>query len=158
MCGRLDYYLLLFSKTCEGPNGSSPLTCARDWFWCPLLLAAVLENIDSGHITRNYILPSPELEETYQLSSSMVTGHSEVQPSMAIPFWNLQFSGFWLLRPKNPEQQLDGVQISDMEQLQQLVYGAVFPEDLFPLLQMQSSREKLKRILIQSYLPKEQQT
>lgn len=154
MCGRLDYYLLSFSKIHTGSALSfQPASSARDIFWCPLLLAAVLDNIGAGLITSNYILPSSELEKTYRNDTFIGNALKRQQPTMAVPFWNLQFSGFWQLRPKNHDHPLSESKVTDMVQLRHLVHGALLNEDLFPLLQMESSREKLRKTLIQPYQP-----
>jgi len=72
---------------------------------------------------------------------------------MAIPLWKLQFSGFWPLGPGNHDDPLTEVQVTDMVQLRHLVYGALLDEDLFLLLQMGSSRHKLRKTFIQPYQP-----
>jgi predicted restriction endonuclease len=122
-----------------------------DFFWCPLLMIAIIDAIDSKILTRNYIVPSEKLEHTYQSHIFTHKGTIIEQPSMAVPFYQLQFSTFWELRWRRT--QLADIHITNTAQLREHIYGAVLSEELFPLLLMPSTREKLKQALIHSYLP-----
>ena len=154
MCGRLDFYLETFRKLTSVPNTSSPKkTGAVNMYWCPLLLLAIIEQINSKTLLRNFILPSSELVATYTAYTLHDEGIRKHQPSLAIPFWNLHNSSFWQLRLKDKTSWSSDNTVHDVTVLKELVFGAILSEDLYALFLMQSSRDKLKQCLIESYLP-----
>ena len=77
------------------------------------------------------------------------------QASMAYPFFYLQSADLWSLKPRLDAKIKPGQTIKSMKKLRELYYGAKFSEDLFPLLQMQTSREKLRAVLIYTYFSPE---
>ena len=155
MCGRLDYYLDAFSNL-PSPIHSKPPRTAHDYAAhcsCSLLLLAVLDQIDCSELLKNFILPSAELEAKYVRYQVRVNDQHYQQPSCAIAFWNLRKTPFWELRPKPTVQQLPENQVSSMRELSSLVYGATLDQELYALLQMRTSREKLRSCLVDSCLP-----
>ena len=122
-------------------------------YWCPLLLLAVIEHISSRTLLRNFILPSSELVATYRGYTLYEEGIRKQQPSLATPFWNLHNSSFWHLRLKDKTSWSSDTTVDDIVTLKELAFGAILSEDLYALLVMQSSRDKLKRRLLESYLP-----
>lgn len=150
MCGMLDNYLETFSqlKTASGQkdwgestNHMSPSK--------PLLLLSVLDLIGCGSISRNFIEPSFELTDIFR--AYLCSLKIEKISSMAYPFIFLMRDGFWSLRPKSGGALQPGQVFSNMELLAQHYYGAVLDADLYPLLQMGVSREKLRKVLIEKY-------
>ena len=155
MCGRLDYYLDAFSNL-PSPLHSIPPGTTRDYAArcsCSLLLLAVLDQIDCSELLRNFILPSAELEAKYVRYQVRVNDQHYQQPSCAIPFWNLRKTSFWEIRPKPTVKQLDENNVYSMSELRRLVYGAILDQELYTLLQMRTSRDKLKSCLIDSCRP-----
>ena len=73
------------------------------------------------------------------------------QASMAYPFFYLSNDGFWNLQPRQDTNFKHGRTIKSLKQLREWYYGAKFSDDLFPLLQMQTSCEKLRTVLIDTY-------
>ncbi len=74
---------------------------------------------------------------------------------MAYPFIYLQSDGFWNLQQKPDASVKSGQTISTVKRLRECFYGGKFNDDLFPLLQMQTSREKLRGVLIKTYFSSE---
>ena len=113
----------------------------------------MLDQIDCSELLRNFILPSAELEAKYVRYQVRVNDQHYRQPSCAIPFWNLRKTPFWELRPKPNVKQLGENNVYSMSELRRLVYGAILDQELYALLQMRTSRDKLKSCLIDSCRP-----
>lgn len=150
MCGRLDGYLETFAGL---ESGMSRDGAFRGRIYTvqhqSALLLAVLDLIAAGHIKRNFISPDRELETTFAAFWSKVSPGS-APVNMAIPFQGLQGSGFWYLVPSNPQcgnPQL----VQSISTLRELYLGAKLAEDLYPLLLMPGSRNKLGKVLLQTY-------
>lgn len=151
MCGRLDYYLDAFSSLRTDKN-------RKRWSEIsqyqaphkPFLLLSILDLIAAGSITRNFIEPTFELAETFSgyWQRVMPIGTSG---SMSYPFYHLSTSGFWNLvsQPGHPHR--GGRTISSVKRLRELYLGSKFDDDLYPLLVMETSREKIRKILMHSY-------
>ena len=151
MCGRLDCYLQSFSKLRTDKNSKrwSADTCYRAPHK-PFLLLSILDLISSGSITKNFIEPSFELAETFNGYWSKIMP-SDTSALMSTPFYDLESEDFWNLvgQPGIPHK--SGLTINSVKQLRALYLGAKFATDLYPLLVMMSSREKLRSLLITTY-------
>lgn len=151
MCGRLDGYLEAFAglDTSLGREGTLRGEVYTGEYQS-LLLLAVLDLIDSGYIKRNFISPDQKLEATFTTFLSKVApGCASI--NMAVPFQGLQGSGFWQLVPSNPQSQ-HPQQVQLICKLRELYLGAKLADDLYPLLLMPGSRNKLRNVLLQTYL------
>ena len=151
MCGKIDCYLKAFSslRTDKNRKRWSADTCFQAPHK-PFLLLSILDLIASGSITKNFIEPSFELAETFAeyWSRVMPIGTSG---SMSYPFYHLESSGFWHLI-NQPETSLEkGRTISSVKLLRELYLGARFDNDLFPLLVMESSRQRLRTAVISTF-------
>lgn len=151
MCGKIDCYVKAFSSLRTDKNRKR--WSADTWFQAPhepFLLLSILDLIASGSINKNFIEPSFELAETFAdyWSGIMPVGTSG---SMSYPFYHLESSGFWHLvnQPGVPHQ--PGRTIRSVKRLRELYLGARFDDDLFPLLVMQSSRNKLRGAIISTF-------
>ncbi len=159
MCGRLDYFLNTFAKlrTDGSKKNWTSLTYNRSPYK-PFLLLAVLDFIESGIIVRNFIEPSFELAQTFQSYCDLLLP-PERKASMSYPFYHLESAAFWELKPQPGQQHQRGLAVSSVKRLRQLYLGAKFSDDLYPLLQMPGSRDKLRMVLIGNYFcPDIQQT
>ncbi len=151
MCGRLDSYLLKFSKIKaeKSTNTSTKFTHYKSP--CkPLLLLSILDHIATGLITKNYIEPTSQLTETFQQYISLIPDASS-EASIAYPFFYLKNTTFWELKPKATEHYSENIRIRTVELFQKFFWGAQFSEALYPLLKMQHSRDKIRSILIRTY-------
>ena len=154
MCGMLDHYLRAFSQLrmekdltawTEATNYRPPGK--------PFLLLSVLDLIALRSINSNFIEPSTELSDTFQGYMTLIHRRA----SIAYSFLNLQADGFWELRPRADVEIAAGQASSSIEQLRACYYGAKLAGDLLPLLQMKSSREKLRAVLIETFFGAELQ-
>ena len=157
MCGKIDCYLRAFSKLRTDKNKKRwTVTTCYQAPHKPFLLLSILDLIASGTITRNFIEPSFELAELF-------TGYwNRIMPmgpsgSMSYPFYHLESSEFWHLvsPPDVPHER--GRTISSVKRLRGLYLGARFSDDLYSLLLMEKSREKLRDVLIRTYFSPEKQ-
>jgi len=155
MCGRLEYFLNAFAKlrTDGSRKNWTSLTYNRSPYK-PLLLLTVLDFIESGVIVRNFIEPSFELAQTFQ-SYCDVLLPSERKASMSYPFYHLESAAFWELKTQPGQRHQRGLAVSSVKRLRQLYLGAKFSDDLYPLLQMPVSRDKLRKVLIEKYFSPE---
>lgn len=157
MCGKIDCYLQSFStlRCDKNKNRWSAVTCFQAPHK-PFLLLSILDLIASGSISKRFIEPSFELAETFARywSRVMPLGTSS---SMSYPFYHLESSGFWHLanQPGVPHER--GRTISSVKRLRELYLGAKFDNDLFPLLVMENSRDKLRTALITTFFAPEVQ-
>ena len=151
MCGRLDYYLNAFAtlRTDSSRKNWTNVTFYRSPYK-PFLLLAILDFIESGVIVRNFIEPSFELAQTFQSYCTLLLP-TERKASMSYPFYHLESAPFWELKPQPGQQHQRSLSVSSVKRLRQLYLGAQFSDDLYPLLQMPSSREKLRTVLIEKY-------
>lgn len=155
MCGMLDNFLNAFAKL--RTDGSKKHWTGLSYYrspYNPLLLLTVLDFIEAGIIVRNFIEPSFELAETFQNYCALLLP-PERKASMSYPFYHLESAAFWHLRPHPGQRHQKGLAIRSVKRLRQLYLGAQFSSDLYPLLQMPGSREKLRMVLIEKYFTPE---
>lgn len=154
MCGRLDFYAQAFSRLRVDKNKKSWSSLTN---FCspykPFLLLSILDHISSGEITRNFIEPTFELTETFQRYISILPPMNR-KASMALPMFHLRSSDFWKLKPKTENRTNHG-SISSIQQFRNSFYGVEIHKELFILLQMATSRDKLREVLIHSYFSPE---
>ncbi len=155
MCGRLDSYILSFShlQTTKDKARWAGVSHYRSPEK-PVFLLAVLNHIAHGEILRNFISPTPELQETYELCFTKIYPDHD-PPNMAIPFSELAKANFWEILPKAQARSKKHLSFTTIEQLKEDCFGAKFSEDLYLLLQMEHSRKKLGTALINPYFSTE---
>ncbi len=157
MHGTIDYYLTAFAKLRVDKNKKtwSRLTNYGSPYK-PFLLLSIFDHINTGLITGNFIEPSFELTQTFLDYTALLPDFGR-QAGMAYPFYHLESSGFWILITQPGEQHRQGLAMKSMKRLREVYLGARFSDDLYPILQMTHTREKLKSVLIQTYFAKELQ-
>ncbi len=150
MCGRLDTYILSFShlKAKKDKSRWASVSNYRSPEQ-PLVLLAVLDHIARGEILRNFIQPTVKLQETYHEYFAKLYPELE-PPSIAPPFAELAQSTFWELLPKPHAKNVKLQTYATVEEFNADFFGAKFSDDLYMLLQMQHSRDKLRKALVTS--------
>jgi putative restriction endonuclease len=137
----------------------SPITKNRAPYK-PLLILTVLDLIAQGEIKNNLIALTPEFCETFILYWSRVMP-PERKSNIAMPFFYLTSDGFWHLVPypgKENELQtvLNGnIQLTTVNQIKSAALGAKLDDELFELVKIKESRDKLRSILIKRYFAPE---
>ena len=116
----------------------------------PLLLLAIIELIEQGHIRENKILPSPSLVEVFMKYWLKV---SERKPNLALPFFHLKSEGFWCLHANAGYETALKVatQIKTVSRLREIVAYASFDDELFLLLTNTHDREVIRQTLVDTY-------
>lgn len=151
MCGKLDRYIEVFTKlrTDKSNKRWTEETTFRAPYK-PFLLLSIMDLIAAGTITRNFYEPSFGLAEifTNYWSQIMPLGSTS---SIALPFYHLESSDFWQLVSRPGFKHRKGLAISSVKRLRELYLGARFNDDLFNLIIIETSREKLRSVLIKTY-------
>ena len=122
----------------------------------PFLLLSIIDLIAQGQITENFIEPSYELVETWNIYYSSIMSPGS-KTSMAYPFSRLKTDGFWQRLPKpgyDPETEYN---IKSMNRLREVYYGAKMDNELFQYMCDPETREQLRFVLIQTYFAPEVQ-
>jgi putative restriction endonuclease len=151
----LEKYLRMFAdlRTDKNRTRWSALTCFQAPHK-PFVLLSVMDLMVQGQITKNFIEPSLELVETFNLYWSRIMPVG-TKGNMAYPFPRLKNDGFWHLVP-NPgfETKID-MDFSSMSRLREVCAGAKLDDELFALLMQPEPRQQLKMALIDTYFAPE---
>ena len=152
MCGKIDCYLQSFTKLHRGDQNRkwTADTCFQPP-GKPLLLLAVLDSIDSAAITRNFIEPSEKLIDVFDTYWARVVPNEEPAP-MAATFVGLGQERFWSLVGQPGVSLEESAALSSVDQLRKYYLGARFEEDLYPLLVMKTTRNRLRAVLLTTYV------
>lgn len=121
----------------------------------PVLLLAVLDNIERGLITDNRVIISPELVATFMEVWAMLVKEGPYAPRFALPFFHLKSEGFWTLVPfpgAEPAVTSSG-SIRSFSNLKDTVAWAVIAPDLFAGMCVPVERERLRSVLLETYFP-----
>ena len=117
----------------------------------PFLLLSVIDLFAQGQITENFIEPSFELVDTFNIywASIMPPGS---KGNMAYPFPRLHNDKIWELIP-NPgfKGKINIQSIFSMVKLRAVCSGAKLDEGLFKLMRQPETREHLRAVLINTY-------
>ncbi len=121
----------------------------------PFLLLSVIDLFAQGEITENFIEPSFELVDTFNIywASIMPLGS---KGNMAYPFPRLHNDKIWELIPvPGYENRINIESIFSMVKLKKVCTGAKFDEDLFKLMSQPDTRERLRAAIINTYFAEE---
>ena len=116
----------------------------------PLLLLSIMDLIAEGQITENFIEPSYELAELWNIYYSRIMPPRSLT-SMAYPFSRLKTDGFWQRLPRPGYDAETEYNINSMNRLREVYFGARMDDELFQYLVNPETREQLRFVLIQTY-------
>jgi putative restriction endonuclease len=119
----------------------------------PLLLLCVLDLFDSGAVSSNLVEITDDLTELFGLYWERVLRFGR-PGNLALPFFHLRGDGFWHLLPKHEGVPL-GSQITSLARLREEVIGSRLDEELYGLIRMKESRDRLRSVLIETYFSPE---
>ncbi|MEJ2725529.1 MAG: HNH endonuclease [Deltaproteobacteria bacterium] len=151
----LDKYVRMFGnlRTDKNRKRWSSVTCFQAPHK-PFVLFSVMDLILQGQITDNFIEPSLELVETFNIYWARIMPVGTTG-NMAYPFPRLKNDGFWHLVP-NPgfETKID-MDFSSMTRLREICAGEKLDDELFALLMQSEPRQQLRMALINTYFSPE---
>ena len=122
----------------------------------PFLLLSILDLFAQGAYNTNLIEVTPELGNLFARYWSILMPPDR-RGNLALPFFHLRSSAFWHLIPQPGKEELleSTRQLDTLNQRHQLALGARLDEDLFHLLQVETTRNALRTSLIQTYFSAE---
>lgn len=151
----LNYYIRAFQQLhISRSRGSAPHK--------PILLLAVLDEIDNGSITENRIFITPELVSRFKEIWSVLVDSTVFVPSFALPFYHLDGKGnkhadhFWHLSifPGCEIAVTSSNSIRSFAALKSSVEYAYFDATLFDYLIQPNYRDILRITLLDKYFEK----
>lgn len=120
-----------------------------------ILLIAIMKLIKEGIITENRIELDKIIVESFSSCWTKYNSDKKI-PSVWIPFWYLKSESFWHFKPAANEEILHGLlQFAghpSVGQMRPVIRYAYFDKALFDLLENDGCREKLKEVLVRTYI------
>lgn len=145
----LDYYLFAFSQLSVGASKGKKLPHKA------ILLIAIMNLIENGAIEYNRIELTHEIADEFSRCWKKFTGDSKV-PSVWTPFWYMKSEHFWHFKPKENEELLHALLMfaghPSIGQMRPVITYAYFDKGLFQYMENDSCRQKLKDVLMKSFL------
>lgn len=151
----LEKYLKIFANLRTDKNRNRyPASTLHHAPHKPILLLSVMDLIEQGIISKNFIVPSLDLVENFNTYISMVLP-AGWKTSLAHPFPRLQRDGFWH-RVTNPGYEPDkDYNVTSISKLNEIYAGARLDDKLFHLMLNPESRTRLRAALIDNYFTPE---
>ena len=116
----------------------------------PILLLAVIHQIEKGLITDNRLYLTPDLVTEF-IETFRLLVHTGNRPEFSLPFYHLTGEMFWHLMPKS-DQILRGY-VKSLTVLNEIIDYAYLDEGLFALLHTPETRQILRQTLLDTYFP-----
>jgi putative restriction endonuclease len=115
----------------------------------PLLLLAIIDQIEEGSITSNIVRLTPELAFRFLGYWEVVSSRGRSVGRAELPFFHLQSDGF-LRHVAIPglEAALGSIRPTSVELINKVISHAELPEEFFVLMQNTANREAARKILI----------
>ena len=119
----------------------------------PILLLAIISEIEKGNITGNKIYITPELVAQFKDYWSQLIHTFKFTPNFSLPFYHLTSEGFWFLHTFIGKEIVltSSRSIKSLGHLKDVVDFASFDEELYALLMSAASREILRNTLLHVY-------
>jgi putative restriction endonuclease len=145
----LEYYLHKLTSL-KRANGKAPHK--------PVLLLALMENIEAGKVRDNRVEIEDDLVTSFLRIWPKLVDEPTFHASFFMPFFHMQSEGFWRLvpMPGNEEAYNEMLRRNDAGSLKQLRNNAAFAlidEELIMLLLQPDKREILRTALLDKYFP-----
>lgn len=145
----LPKYLDYFNKLNRGFNpgfGKAPHK--------PILLLSIIDIVEKGLLNTNRLFITPELVLRFKeyFVALVDTGHHD---NFALPFFHMKSEPFYRLIPRmGSEKKFHKLRsVKSISKLIELIAFAEIDNELFELLQVQSYRIIIKKVLLDSYFP-----
>jgi putative restriction endonuclease len=120
----------------------------------PILLLAVMEQIERHLITHNHIDLSPQLTDTF-LKYWSYLGSANHRPDISRPYFHMKSGKFWHLVPRPGFETVLAakVKLKTLGEVREAIAYAYVDEDLFDFWQIPKSRESLRAVLVARWFP-----
>lgn len=116
-----------------------------------MMLIAVMEEIANGHITNGFVPLNDTMVRAFESAWKRYVGCSSVfNPLFATPFFHLGSEPFWELMKSNHYVVKKEYSLAA---LRESFFGAKLPDDLFGYMEDAASRQLLKRVFLEKYVP-----
>lgn len=117
-----------------------------------VLLLAILDLIEAGEITTPQIMLTRQLEDAFRNEWDRYIGAPLVfKCVIATPFWHMQNEPFYSLYLNSGEEIKRGIPPYSKKRLREEAY-AVLDDDLFEQMRTKSSRNEVRKVLVDTYL------
>lgn len=118
----------------------------------PILLLAVLDAIERGHVAANFIELTPDLVAAFRAYWRVLVPEGTWQDKLALPFRHLVYDGFWTLTKNGSPVSSEMLGNSPtIKQMTTEVDGAQLADDLWRLLQDRTALHALRTHLLSHY-------
>ncbi|TVP71086.1 MAG: hypothetical protein EA342_00650 [Leptolyngbya sp. LCM1.Bin17] len=120
----------------------------------PILLLAVMEQVERGLMSQNRIELSPQLTQTFLKYWSHL-GSASHHPDISRPFFHMKSGKFWHLVPRLGFETVLAakIKLKTMAEVQRAIAYAYVDEDLFDFWQVPKYRESLLAVLVGHWFP-----
>lgn len=120
----------------------------------PILLLAVIEQVERGLMPQNRIELSPPLIQTF-LKYWSYLGSARHRPDISRPFFHMKSGKFWHLVPRSGFEIVLAakIKLKTMAEVQRAIAYAYVDEDLFDFWQSPKYRESLRLVLVGRWFP-----
>ena len=141
----LQYYISCFmSMNCNRYRGQVAPHKA-------MMLIAVMEEIANGHLTNGFVPLNDVMVKAFESAWHRYVDRSSVfNPVFATPFFHLSNEPFWKLMKS--DRYMEKKEYS-LGALRESFYGAKLSDDLFQYMENAVSRQRLKRALLDKFIP-----
>ena len=119
----------------------------------PILLLAIIAEIEVGNIDANRIYITPELMARFKDYWYQLVDNPKFTSNFSLPFYHLRTEGFWFLHNRLGKELIltSSNSIKSFGQLKDVVDFASFDDCLFGYLNSRLSREILRDTLLEAY-------
>lgn len=141
----LQYYISCFtSMNCNKYRGQVAPHKA-------MMLIAVMDEIYNGYLTNGFVPHNDGMVKAFESAWRRYVGKSSVfNPVFATPFFHLSSEPFWkLMKSDNYVEKKE----YSLGALRESFYGAKLPDDLCQYMAEPASRQRLKRALLDKFVP-----
>ena len=116
-----------------------------------MMLIAVMEEIANGHLTNGFVPHNDRMAKAFESAWHKHVGQSSVfNPVFATPFFHLNNEPFWKLMKSDCYVEKKEYSLGA---LRESFYGAKLSGDLFQYMEDPVSRLRLKRALLDKFIP-----
>lgn len=122
----------------------------------PVLLLAVIEQIEVGNITDNQIFITAELVATFQKIWLKLVPHEGWQPRFFLPFYHLTGDNFWHLNIEDGSKVAltNSYSPKSIAALKDSIAFAYLDDWLWQIMSVPEERRQIKSLILQTYFAK----